>query len=193
MRLVGEVLVRSGRRSGSSAPAATATARYTEYEPACVPITLRWPLLVPLPTSGRLCIGSSAPQTIGTGCGPCERAWVVSTMALGCFFFGRIVLMASFLTPSPQLVLSSRHPVRVRRQRPLGGDLLQVAPELDAARAGHVALAELGGLGAAEGERIARHRHADVDADHAARGALGDVAGDCAAGGEDAERVAVFA
>ena len=66
-------------------------------------------------------------------------------------------------------------------------------PELDAGAAGDVAVAELRVLGAAERERLARHRHADVDADHAAGGALADVAGHRAAGGEHAGGVAVGA
>ena len=60
-------------------------------------------------------------------------------------------------------------------------------------RPGDVAVAELRILGAAEGERLARHRDADVDADHAAGRALARLARDGAAGGEDAGGVAVGA
>src|SRR5881409_3530332 len=62
IRSVGAVLVRSARWPRSSAPAATASARYTPYEPECAPITLRWLRLVVLPTTGPRSAGSPAPQ-----------------------------------------------------------------------------------------------------------------------------------
>ncbi len=96
MGCVGEVFVRSGFFSGSRAPAATATARYTEYEPACVPMTLRCALLVTVPMSGPRTAGSSAPHTTGIGLGPCPSGCDVSWMVFGCFFLaGLSVVMTS--------------------------------------------------------------------------------------------------
>ena len=57
----------SGRACGraASAPAATASARYTPYEPLCVPMTLRWLRLVVLPITGPRSCGSALPHSIG--------------------------------------------------------------------------------------------------------------------------------
>src|SRR4051812_49291088 len=148
-------------------------------------MTLRCAWLVTVPISAPRSMGSRAPQTMGTGCGPCVRGCDVSTIAFGCFFLGPVVV-----TCRPP---RSRHPVGVGGERPFGRDLLQVAPELDAGGPRHVALPELGALRAPERERIARHGDADVDAHHAARRALCDIAGDGAAAREDAEGVAVLA
>ena len=65
MTSVGAVLVRSALCSRDSAPAATASARYTLYEPLCVPITLRWARLVVVPTTGPRSAAVGAPQRIG--------------------------------------------------------------------------------------------------------------------------------
>ena len=62
MRSVGAVFVRSARWPRVRLPAATASARYTPYEPECVPITLRWLRLVVEPTTGpRSTAGGGAP------------------------------------------------------------------------------------------------------------------------------------
>src|ERR1700709_1861359 len=104
-------------------------------------------------------------------------------MAFGRFFFGSSVLTLGSSW-------WSGHPGGVRLQRPLGGDLLQVAPELDGAGAGHVAMPQLRITRPPERERIAGHRDADVDADHAALRAAADVTGHGAAGGEHAGGIA---
>ena len=54
------------------------------------------PVVVTVPTRGPRTIGSSAPQTTGTGFVPCSLSgWEVSTIVFGCFFFGRRVVMTS--------------------------------------------------------------------------------------------------
>ena len=145
------MLVRSGRLSGSSAPAATATARYTEYAPACVPITLRWALFVTVPIKGPRTIGSSAPHTIGTGCGPCVGC-EGARMALGCFVGGMVDISR----------FPYKHDIHSNpRERPLAGDLF-VAPE-STPRARLSPWPNLESC-SAERKRIARDGHTDVDA-----------------------------
>ncbi len=61
---VGAVSVRSARWPRERAPAATASARYTLYEPLCVPITLRCARALVVPTTGPRSAGSAAPQRI---------------------------------------------------------------------------------------------------------------------------------
>src|SRR6476620_1495990 len=79
MTSVGVVSVRSALCSRDNAPAATASARYTLYEPLCVPITLRWARLVVVPMSGPRSVAVGAPQRIGGASKPalCEvsRMW----------------------------------------------------------------------------------------------------------------------
>src|SRR6476659_4407786 len=79
MTSVGVVSVRSALCSRDNAPAATASARYTLYEPLCVPITLRWARLVGVPMSGPRSVAVGAPQRIGGASKPalCEvsRMW----------------------------------------------------------------------------------------------------------------------
>src|SRR5262245_13754586 len=101
-------------------------------------MTFRCALFVTVPTSGPRARGSRSPQTTGIGFGPCPPGWEVRTIAFGCFFFlGRSLVMER-----------SAHPVGVGSERPLGGDLLEGAPQLDAPGSRHVAVAEAGGLGA---------------------------------------------
>src|SRR3954447_12666185 len=103
-------------------------------------------------------------------------------MALGCFFLGFSTDTGLF----PRLrEWVSGHPGGVRLERPLRGDLLQGAPELDAALPGDVAVAELRAAGTTEGKWIAGHGNTDVHADHAARSPFADVARDGAARRED--------
>src|SRR6266550_1925031 len=66
--------------------------------------------------------------------------------------------------------LPLRHPVDPRLLVPLRGHLFRLRPELDRAAAGDVAEAELRVVPAAEAERLARHRHADVHPHHAGAG-----------------------
>src|SRR5262245_63500276 len=79
MTSVGDVPVRSALCSRDSAPAATASARYTLYDPLCVPITLRWARLVVVPMSGPRTAAVDAPQRIGGASSPplCDvsRIW----------------------------------------------------------------------------------------------------------------------
>src|SRR3954469_25232966 len=79
MMSVGAVLVRSALCSRLRAPAATASARYTLYEPLCVPITLRCARLVVVPTIGPRSAGVGAPHWSGSAPWPpaCEvsRMW----------------------------------------------------------------------------------------------------------------------
>src|SRR4051812_49857496 len=79
MMSVGAVLVRSALGSRLGAPAATASARYTLYEPLCVPITLRCARLVVVPTIGPRSAGVGAPHWSGSAPWPpaCEvsRMW----------------------------------------------------------------------------------------------------------------------
>ncbi|MNT05284.1 hypothetical protein D3C72_1398990 [compost metagenome] len=81
MTSVGAVLVRSALCSRFRAPAATASARYTLYEPLCVPITLRCARLVVVPTTGPRSVAVAAPQWMGSAPKPpaCEvrRMWPV--------------------------------------------------------------------------------------------------------------------
>src|ERR1700722_13140769 len=76
---VGAVSVRSALCSRDNAPAATASARYTLYEPLCVPITLRWARVEVVPMSGPRSAAVGAPQRIGGASKPrlCEvrRIW----------------------------------------------------------------------------------------------------------------------
>src|SRR6185295_2773926 len=98
--------------------------------------------------------------------GPWPPGCDVRTMAFGCLRFGfsTVTDAPSRSAPSDR----SGHPGGVRLERPLGGDLLQITPELDAAAAGDVAVPELGIACAAERERLARNGDAHVDAHHAA-------------------------
>src|SRR3954452_18410511 len=64
MTCVGAVSVRSALCSRDNAPAATASARYTLYDPLCVPIPLRWARLVVVPMSGPRSVAVGAPQRI---------------------------------------------------------------------------------------------------------------------------------
>src|SRR5664279_2016489 len=73
---------------------------------------------------------------------------------------------------------SSAHPVGAGLAIPLGGHLLGLGPELDRPAARDVAHAEARVMPAAERERLARHRHTDVDAHHPGAGALHHLAGD---------------
>src|SRR3954470_9154888 len=81
MMSVGAVLVRSALCSRLRAPAATASARYTLYEPLCVPITLRWARLVVVPTIGPRSAGVAAPHWMGRA--PWPPAWDVRRMWRG--------------------------------------------------------------------------------------------------------------
>ena len=63
---VGAVLVRSALCCRDKAPAATASARYTLYEPLWVPMTLRWLRWVVVPTTGPRSPGVAAPQRMGS-------------------------------------------------------------------------------------------------------------------------------
>src|SRR4051812_12013830 len=78
---VGEVFVRSALCSRFSAPAATASARYTLYDPLCVPMTLRWARVVVVPTRGPRSSGVAAPQLMGSA--PKPPACEVSRMCRG--------------------------------------------------------------------------------------------------------------
>src|SRR5438067_10082797 len=62
MRSVGAVSVRSARWPRGRLPAATASARYTPYEPEWVPMTLRWLRLTVVPTTGPRSAALGAPQ-----------------------------------------------------------------------------------------------------------------------------------
>src|SRR3954451_22478461 len=180
----GAVSVRSGFFSGSSAPAATATARYTEYDPEWVPMALRWAGLVTVAMIGPRSIGSAAPQRMGIGCGPCRPGWEVREIFAG---------LARRGGAGTDMGFSSGHPGCVGLELPLGGDLLPAAPELDRRSGGGGTVAELRFLPAAEGERLAGDGDADVDAHHAAGGPLAHQPGHRAAGGEHAGGVAVRA
>ncbi|EAU65438.1 hypothetical protein STIAU_2870 [Stigmatella aurantiaca DW4/3-1] len=87
--------------------------------------------------------------------------------------------------------MASAHPRAIGARRPLARHLLRLAPELDAARAGDVAMAEAGLVDAAERERLTRHGHAHVHPHHARAGALHHVLGHRPVGGEDGGGVAV--
>src|SRR5215471_19371055 len=102
-------------------------------------MTFRCALFVTVATRGPRTAGSAAPHTIGIGFGPWPPGCDVRTMALGCFLFGFSAVAATSLACS-----SSRHPAGVGLKHPLGGDLLQIAPELHPARPGDVAVPELG-------------------------------------------------
>src|SRR3954469_3958091 len=99
-------------------------------------MTLRWPRFVTVPTRGPRTIGSAAPHTTGMGFGPCPPGCEGSTIALGCFFFGFGLTLVSGFFFFFFFLETSGHPGGVRLERPLGGDLLQVRPELHATRAG---------------------------------------------------------
>src|SRR3954454_13023589 len=74
----------------------------------------------------------------------------------------------------------SRHPIHPRLLVPLRRHLLRLRPELDRSSSGDVAHAELRLVPAAEAERLARHRHADIHADHPRARVLHHVARDAA-------------
>src|ERR1700704_695714 len=81
IRSVGEVLVRSARWPLRRLPAATASARYTPYDPECVPMTLRWLRLTVVPTTGPRSAAVGAPQRMaGAPLAPCWPGWDVSRM-----------------------------------------------------------------------------------------------------------------
>ena len=75
---VGAVLVRSALCSRLRAPAATASALYTLYEPLWVPMTLRCARVVVVPTTGPRCVAVAAAQWIGRE--PAPLAWEVRRM-----------------------------------------------------------------------------------------------------------------
>src|SRR5438045_1120785 len=82
IRSVGAVSVRSARWPRGRLPAATASARYTPYEPECVPITLRWLRLTVVPTIGPRSSAVGAPHWIaGARLGPWP-GWEVRRMCL---------------------------------------------------------------------------------------------------------------
>ena len=68
MVAAGWVLVRSGRRIGSSAPEDTASARYTAYDPPWLPITLRSCGRDTVPMIGPRSRAVAAPQKMGKFC-----------------------------------------------------------------------------------------------------------------------------
>src|SRR5687768_8084428 len=85
----------------------------------------------------------------------------------------------------------SRHPVRSCFLIPFRGHLLGLRPELDRSAAGNVAHSEFRVIPATKREWLARHRNADVYADHAGARVLHDVACSSTALGEYRRRVSV--
>src|SRR2546421_2031266 len=122
MRSVGAVSVRSARWPRVRLPAATASARYTPYEPEWVPMTLRCPRLAVVPTTGPRAAAVGAPQRIGGApLGPWP-GWDVRRMCFAPDGPGVSEVMHCFHEPEGSIGLQAQAHVHVVVQHPVDAD-----------------------------------------------------------------------